>query len=483
LVTSSPHDLHFLPAPALQVQVRKGVNSANNNLVAELVEAVKSYRFALSFDPEPFRRMGFCYSGVIMSKYHRQSILKLCLLITTVLSSGCGQSNATDSLVEPFSPKGSLIYSDQSNIYSVNLENQKITAMFSTDGRLGDISIVGDWIYMWCEGMVEADGLWHSREACRVDLDGKNLEQLTFGAEINYGTTYTVSPRGDYMVYQRKFSGPLSILDLSRKTSRQISQNASFPLWSPDGRNIIFLDDGLVFYSIETQKITKVYRGQFASVDFYWSQNGKNISFFPYKDNHQSEIDIYNTESKELNRILIGEYFLFDYAWAPDNKHIVLSVHDKNGRAAMQLLNTDNAAIESISRVGRTDYSYNLVWSPSGTTILFNQMKGTNVFEMDDTSPPEKVYISLLDTQKNKIINVEQLMATRPQIGEKTIVGWWNQAWSPDGKYIAYLISADTPFSITSANLIVLSIDTGEYLQLEIPITGSLSKFFWMPTR
>lgn len=330
-----------------------------------------------------------------MNKHHSRIVLKFFLLIVIALSSGCGQSTIFDiptSTPEPFQPKGKIIYSTRYGIFSFDIESEKTNTIFSTDQDKYSSFVVQNFIYFSM-----GDGI--SGDVFRINLDGSNLEQLTFDRSSIF---FSVSPDGNYLAYSHN-PNQLYVLDIKTKKSQLVYERNGFSFilgpWSPDGKKFFFTQRDLTpepsLYPVSPALL-------------YTLEDNSTAEFLP------AVIDI---------------GFPSQPTWSPNGKKIALNKAakyqpiDETVDIGVYIVNTERSDLQEIAADIIADQ---FRWAPNGNALVYATYK-----------EPNRLYLFDVNTKKTEVIHEGQ-------------TSFWYanyQLWSPDSKYIAYLTNiSDSPW-------------------------------------
>jgi len=125
-------------------------------------------------------------------------------------------------------------------------------------------------------------------EIWRVSTDGRRPERLVVGG-VNQHPRW--SPDGTRITYIHEGQitacgiGDVVVMDVNSRRHRVVARDASLAKWSPDGKQIAFVDDcGTIrTASVGGGRTKVVARGAYVP-DFAWSPNGTSIAFHRQQD-------------------------------------------------------------------------------------------------------------------------------------------------------------------------------------------------------
>jgi TolB protein len=204
------------------------------------------------------------------------------------------------------------------------------------------------------------------------------------------------------------------------------------PNWSPDGKKIIFQQNGLKIVDLDSRETVRLpLKGQSDSllneylVKPSWSPDGRWISFL---NENGTEGDIYlvRPDGSGLKRLTTSNDITRDgnLVWSPDGKQLAFSARSK-GNVEIFVLDVQVAMEGGIASRQLTDsqsFSRNLVtsWSPDGSRIAFSSDRDANT----------EIY--MMNTDGTDVVRLTDDPASDME-----------PAWSPDGKLITFTSNRD----------------------------------------
>lgn len=440
---------------------------------------------------------------------HAHFILIFCLVIVTVLSSGCGAVTAVPAPTltpvpsqtptetatlsptktpEPIHPEGTIFYDASSAIYSVDLKSQRTKAIFELQDSIQpfppiDFLIANDFIYATIPSKdAERPGIF------KMNFDGSEIEQLI--TERVFWLS-SVDPTGQYLTY---FNGQgLYLLDLQdNKSQTIIQQSGKYGLaqwfkpisWSPDGKKLIYdafglggYDCELFVYDVATKKSRALLPDERTSCFAVWSPDGKRIVIanFANQSIDQSEVYILNIETDTLERISVSEgYIQFSgLAWLSGGECLLIGAGEE-----IYLYNETDGNLEVIS--DSSDWTQNFISSPDKNMVLYEQI---NVH--GDAKTDLYLFNKGDKTTKKIYSHPGTLLPPAPYLPQPYHIPWkYSAVWSPDGTYIAYFTTPE-PENYSRTNLRpvflnIYSVETGRSVSFEVPAEYEIQRVYWI---
>jgi len=235
-------------------------------------------------------------------------------------------------------------------------------------------------------------------------------------------------------------------VDPNQHTWRKLAANiapARDPAISPDGRTLAFRskrDGTWDIYTLSTagNNLARLTRGMIYSGAPVWSPDGKRIAFESYA---RGDLDVWVMNADGTQAIdLTDSEKAHDYApaWSPDGKWLAF-VSWRTGTKQIFIVAADcKSACKATNLSQNKSDDHEPTWSPDGTKLAF----------VSDRDGQRAIYVA----------EVEGRNAIAPQLKNArrvTFSGWDDSpAWSPDGKWLAFVSVRPTrqPIYIVAAD-------------------------------
>lgn len=232
---------------------------------------------------------------------------------------------------------------------------------------------------------------------------------------------YASSRNGNPQIYSMNVDGS----GTTRLTNN--SAEDSFPVWSPDGRSIIFHSNrqgnnfDIYRMNADGSGVTMLTSDAKASTFPDWSPDGRKIVFQSKRDGLK-QIYVMNADGSQQTRITDDPKNAYHPAWSPDGSRIAF-VSERDGNPEINVMNPDGSHQTRLT----DDHADDLfpAWSPDGRYIVFITNRDGN-FEIYRMNADGSGLSRLTDTPAEER----------------------HPSWSPDGGLIAFTSNLDGGFKI-----------------------------------
>lgn len=346
---------------------------------------------------------------------------------------------------------GTIIGKNQITLLSDKLTPEALWAM----GRIGSFAVSPD-----AEKIVYTVSYYSVQQnkshtvLYLMNADGTDNTLLTTTADQEMEPAFT--PDGKKITFLSNKSGSSQIWSMNPDGSerRQISfcqKDVEGYKFSPDGKKVILIHSVDSHTSIEKKHEDLPLASGMVITDLNYKHWDRYITTIPHlfvsdvKDNgicHDTGIDILNGEPFECPMLPFGGSEQFN--WSPDSRYIVYTCRKKTGR---------DYAISTDSDI----YCYD---TKTGNT--------TNLCKPADYKEPETDPSCSMEHQA--VNHLEQDC----NVGYDT-----NPAFSPDGKYVAWLSMARNGYESDHTRLCILNRETGKKIYVTEKLESGVDGFCW----
>jgi Tol biopolymer transport system component len=171
----------------------------------------------------------------------------------------------------------------------------------------------------------------------------------------------------------------LFVMNPDGSNPRQLlNRYADHPLWSPNGRWIVFGGNGLTILHVATGAWVELMQGEQYFPNPQWSPDSQRILVTTRTQNNL-EIQMVHVVSGAYNNITANPADDYDPDWSPDGRSIVF-ISERHGQPDVYRMDIDGSDVVRLTEAGMAT---NPVYSPDGSQIAWSSGDSIHIMDAD----------------------------------------------------------------------------------------------------
>lgn len=271
-----------------------------------------------------------------------------------------------------------------------------------------------------CHGAIVFDSDRTGRsEVYRIDSSGRGVRQLTFSSGPGeFSRVPDLSPNGQNIVFQGKRADGdgLYVMPCTGGDAVPVSRaaGAGAPAWSPNGRQIAFVQASRFFLlDVRSARVRQI--DGLPGPAFYpaWSPDGTRIAFVSMGELTWDifTVEISSGRVHQLTRAPDSKTASQGPAWSPDGARIAFD-RIQDGDFEIYVMNADGTNIVRLTRGGGVDARP--AWSPDSRSLTFHSTRDRPIHAAADDLRYLEIYTMRADGTGVRRLTVNEYNDAHP---------------------------------------------------------------------